>query len=96
MVTEADEESNITQYKYTPEGKLLRVLDSENNDRNLSFTVSYTYDNLGNIKEKEDGENNTTVYKYDIIGRVKEVYDSTVLKSQYTYYIDIGKVGKVG
>jgi len=54
----------------------------------LNHTQSQTYDNLGNIKEKEDGENNTTVYKYDIMGRVEEVYDSTVLKSQYTYYID--------
>ncbi len=85
VITEADEESNITQYKYTPEGKLLSTLDPANKDRNLSFTVSYVYDTLGRVTQENyiDSLNSTTgkivTYEYTTqsVGSVIKTYTIT-------------------
>jgi len=60
MLTETDEESNVTEYKYTPQGKLLTKLDDENKQRYLPFTVKYEYDTLGRVITEKTVKSDTT------------------------------------
>jgi len=60
LLTETDQQSNVTEYKYTPQGKLLSKLDHENKQRYLPYTVKYEYDALGRVITEKTVKSDTT------------------------------------
>jgi|GEM_PF-989717 len=44
--------SNISEYKYSPQSKIISKVDPENKGRSITSTVSYDYDTLGRVKQE--------------------------------------------
>ena len=70
---------NETQYTYDKNDRLLSTTDPENH------TTSQTYDEVGNIKTKVDGNNNTTTFNYDAFNRLTSVVNAKNETTSYTY-----------
>jgi RHS repeat-associated protein len=88
-----------TEYKYSPQGKLISILDPENKLRNIAATVSYEYDTLGRIKKESYVDSTSTSvglitsygYTSETVGGV--IKTNTVTKKVNT--TDIGEVVEI-
>ncbi len=48
-------------------------------------TITYSYDDVGNLATKTDGRNITTAYNYDEFNRLKSVVNAKLEATSYTY-----------
>ncbi len=68
------------RYRYTPRHKLQSKTDSR-----LNKTLSWTYDNVGNLKTKTDYQNDVTTYQYDSTNRLVALQNPGYLQVSYHY-----------
>ena len=95
----------ITKYNYDKNGNIIEQIDANGNSikyeydklgRKTKITVgdistSCTYDAIGRIASKTDGEGNTTSYEYDATSNLIGVTDALGNKTSYKYN-EIGKL----
>jgi len=72
LLTEKDEEGNVTEYKYTPQGKVLSKLDPESKSRYLPYTVKYEYDTLGRVIKEKTVKSDTTDEEAEIANKIAQ------------------------
>ncbi|MDP4093577.1 MAG: S8 family serine peptidase [Bacillota bacterium] len=70
---------NETDYTYDDNNRLIATTDAE------KHTTSQTYDNVGNISTKTDGNGISTTYTYDELNRLISVTDPKSEVTSYTY-----------
>ncbi|RZQ51242.1 hypothetical protein C1E23_20585, partial [Pseudoalteromonas phenolica] len=56
--------AHIETYVHSYDGKLLKVVTPEQNDRFIKVGTVFSYDGLGRVLSKTDAQNNTTTYQY--------------------------------
>ncbi|MBT7902388.1 hypothetical protein HN587_00895 [Candidatus Woesearchaeota archaeon] len=106
QVIEYDEgEQYVTNYEYDSLGRLLKVIDDQNNEINYEYdtfgrritaitpnsgTWNYVYDLEGNLIEQQDDEGNIVTIQYDDLNReISRTADGEMT----TYVYDLDKIG---
>ena len=82
QVKAIDALGNETIYAYDKNNRLISTTDPEGN------RTSQTYDNVGNIATKTDGNGNVTGYAYDALNRLIKVTNAKGEATSYTYDIN--------
>lgn len=97
----------IEKYEYNDNHAQIKAWDAleqatiftyDKNNRLLStedpagHKTSQTYDNVGNIETKTDGENNTTTFSYDGLNRLIKVTNAKGEETSYTYDLNGNKL----
>ncbi|HIE02850.1 MAG TPA: hypothetical protein EYP59_21640 [Thiotrichaceae bacterium] len=67
LVSDTDLSGHETQYEYDALGRLIKVIQFQN-DKQL--TTTFAYDEAGNLISQTDANQNTTTWTYDKLGRV--------------------------
>ncbi len=70
---------NESKFTYDKSNRLLSTTDPEEN------VITQTYDEVGNIRTKTDGEGNKTTFQYDEFNRLKTVTNALDETTSYTY-----------
>jgi len=72
--------NNEVSYSYTPRHELKGKTDSR-----LGKTLSWTYDNVGNVKSKTDYQGEVTSYQYDSSNRLVALKNPAYVQVSYHY-----------
>ena len=76
----------IQEFQYNADGKVLRVSSTWTDGTNSKdIYVKNTYDDAGQIIEKQDVDGNSTKYEYDSNGRLKKQTDFLGNVTEYNY-----------
>lgn len=84
VIKTTDALGNVTEYGYNLAGALESTTDGETAERNLPYTVNYTYNGLGQ-KVKESHQGSEYEYAYDGAGNLLKTVVNGVTKSSATY-----------
>ncbi|MCX8131107.1 MAG: GH-E family nuclease [Clostridia bacterium] len=89
----------ILKSTYDDAGNILSVTSRKNEDINEQTLKTFSYDLLGNVTSKTDGNNNTTTYTYNAFNQVRSVVypgDSTIATNTvYSQYDSMGRLVKI-
>ncbi|MGB8451358.1 MAG: RHS repeat-associated core domain-containing protein, partial [Anaerocolumna sp.] len=73
---------NVTEYAYDKNNRLIRTTGPS------GHSTSQTYDKVGNLATKTDGNGNVTTYGYDAFNRLTKVTNAKNEVTGYTYDLD--------
>jgi RHS repeat-associated protein len=76
-------ETFTTRFAYDLQNRLIAVVDD--NDSSRILTVSYHYDERGNLTSEVDAEGNTRKFEYDIRGNRSREIDAEGNPTEFTY-----------
>jgi RHS repeat-associated protein/uncharacterized repeat protein (TIGR01451 family) len=89
-----DQDGFTIQYQYDTQGRLIGLTDGSNNP-----IVQYTYNSLGQLAQKQNGNGTYTTYTYDAAGELTGEVNyagGTTVNSSFTYtYNVLGEVASV-
>jgi RHS repeat-associated protein len=83
LVTITDEAGFIKKYHYDILNRLIEVEATPDNEQ--FFTVTHTYDYVGNKRSTTDALGNTTQFEYDDLGRMIKKIDALGYETEFSY-----------